>query len=190
MMMTDHHTRGLKTRRLKIGFAVLIVAALAGCGGADVEYSYPRSGAGGVPTYEKKESVFGEGGLTLFENQGAAAQTSGGGGGIGVNSFLWRASLDTVSFMPLQSADPFGGVILTDWYAPPDAAQERFKVNIFILDRALRSDGVRAKVFKQQRGADGAWTDARANDQLDRQLEDAILTRARELRIQNPLKAK
>ena len=99
MMMTDHHTRGLKTRRLKIGFAVLIVAALAGCGGADVEYSYPRSGAGGVPTYEKKESVFGEGGLTLFENQGAAAQTSGGGGGIGVNSFLWRASLDTLSFI-------------------------------------------------------------------------------------------
>jgi len=101
-----------------------------------------------------------------------------------VNSFLWRASLDTVSFLPLRSADPFGGVIITDWYAPPDAAQERFKVNIFILDRALRSDGVRARVFKQQRRSDGGWDDARADDQLDRQLEDAILTRARELRIQ------
>ena len=194
MMMTDHHTpgpktRGLKPRKLKIGIAGLIVAALAGCTGADVEYNYPRSGPGGVPTYEKQESIFGEGGLTLFENQGAAAPSSGEGGGIGVNSFLWRASLDTVSFMPLQSADPFGGVIITDWYAPPDAVKERFKVNIFILDRALRSDGVRAKVFKQQRGSDGGWADARADDQLDRQLEDAILTRARELRIQTAPKA-
>jgi hypothetical protein len=59
MMMTEHDTRGLKTPRLKIGVAVLIVAALAGCGGADVEYNYPRSGAGGKPTYEKKESIFG-----------------------------------------------------------------------------------------------------------------------------------
>jgi hypothetical protein len=189
MMMIDHHTqepqtRGLKNQRLKIGIAVLVVGALAGCGGTDIEYNYPRTGPGGVPTYEKHESLFGEGGLTLWDNQGTAAQTSGEGGGIGVNSFLWRASLDTVSFLPLRSADPFGGVIITDWYAPPDAAQERFKVNIFILDRALRSDGVRARVFKQQRRSDGGWDDARADDQLDRQLEDAILTRARELRIQ------
>jgi len=162
----------------------LILTALIGCEGADVEYNYPTSGPGGRPTYEKQESIFGEGGLTLFENQGAQSEGGGeGGGGIGVNSFLWRASLDTVSFMPLQSADPFGGVIITDWYAPPETAQERFKVNIFILDRALRSDGIRAKVFKQRRGADGGWLDARADDQLDRQLEDAILTRARELRI-------
>jgi hypothetical protein len=179
-MITQHAIRLLKPAML-----ALMATALFGCEGADVEYNYPRKGPGGVPTYEKKESIFGEGGLTLFENQGAKVDSGGGGGGggIGVNSFLWRASLDTVSFMPLQSADPFGGVIITDWYAPPDAAQERFKVNIFILDRALRSDGVRAKVFKQRRASDGGWIDARADDQLDRQLEDAILTRARELRI-------
>ena len=188
MMMTNHHTqglqtRGLKTQRLKTGIVVLVIAALAGCAGMDVEYEIPRSTPSG-PTYEKKESIFGGGGITFFENQGTAAQTSGEGGGVGVNSFLWRASLDTVSFLPLQSADPFGGVIITDWYAPPDAPQERFKINIFILDRALRSDGVRARVFKQQRRSDGGWDDARADDQLDRKLEDAILTRARELRIQ------
>ena len=95
-----------------------------------------------------------------------------------------RASLDTVSFMPLQSADPFGGVIITDWYAPPGDGQERFKVNIFILDRALRADGVRPKVFKQQRGSSGGWVDDSVDEQLDGQVEDAILTRARELRIQ------
>ena len=171
------------TRLLKPATVALSLLALIGCEGADVEYNYPTSGPGGRPTYEKQESIFGEGGLTLFETQGAKIEDGGGGGGIGVNSFLWRASLDTVSFMPLQSADPFGGVIITDWYAPPETAEERFKVNIFILDRALRSDGIRAKVFKQRRAADGGWADAKADDQLDRQLEDAILTRARELRI-------
>jgi hypothetical protein len=171
------------TRKTKLASVALILASLAGCAGADVEYNYPRSGPGGRPTYEKQESIFGEGGLTLFESQGAKVEDGGQGGGIGVNSFLWRASLDTVSFMPLQSTDPFGGVIITDWYAPPEASEERFKVNIFILDRALRSDGIRAKVFKQRRATDGAWVDANADDQLDRQLEDTILTRARELRI-------
>ena len=176
-------------RLMRPPILALIFAALVGCEGSDVEYNYPRSGPGGIPTYEKQESIFGEGGLTLFENQGAKSDGTGQGGGIGVNSFLWRASLDTVSFMPLRSADPFGGVIITDWYAPPEAARERFKVNIFILDRALRSDGVRAKVFKQRRASDGGWIDARADDQLDRQLEDAILTRARELRIQTAPKS-
>ena len=178
------------TRHKRPATIALIFSVLVGCEGADVEYNYPRSGPGGRPTYEKQESIFGEGGLTLFENQGAKTEDGGQGGGIGVNSFLWRASLDTVSFMPLQSADPFGGVIITDWYAPPETAQERFKVNIFILDRALRSDGIRAKVFKQRRATDGEWADAKADDQLDRQLEDAILTRARELRIQIAPKSK
>ena len=171
-----------RLQRLGSVLAVIGIGVLAGCEGADVEYSYPRTGPGGIPTYEKQESIFGEGGLQLFGGNADTPQ-QGQGGGIGVNSYLWRASLDTVSFMPLQSADPFGGVIITDWYAPPDAGAERFKVNIFILDRALRSDGVRAKIFKQQRDADGGWVDARIDDKLDRQLEDAILTRARELRI-------
>lgn len=96
---------------------------LSACGGPDVEYNYPRRGAGGVPTYEKeKAGIFGEGGLTIFNSEGDSSNKDGGGSsGIGVNSFLWRASLDTVAFMPLVSADPFGGVILTDWYGPPDA---------------------------------------------------------------------
>src|SRR6266851_3052770 len=107
---------------------------------------------------------------------------------IGVNSFLWRASLDTLAFMPLASADPFGGVIITDWYSPPETPDERFKVNVFILDRQLRSDGVRAAVFHQHHDANGAWTDAsvEATTQLD--LENAILTRARQLRVNTALK--
>ncbi|HTO82186.1 MAG TPA: DUF3576 domain-containing protein, partial [Methylomirabilota bacterium] len=105
------------------------------------------------------------------------------GTGIGVNSFLWRASLDTVAFMPLVSADPFGGVIITDWYSPPQSPSERFKVNIYILGRALRADGIRASVFRQQQDTAAGWIDAPVASNTATDLENAILTRARQMRI-------
>jgi hypothetical protein len=85
--------------------------------------------------------------------------------------------------MPLASADPFGGVIITDWYTPPQSQDERFKVNVFILGRDLRADGLRASVFRQQRLNDGDWVDAEVGTQTPIDLENAILTRARQLRI-------
>lgn len=111
------------------------------------------------------------------------AAADGAGGGIGVNSYLWRASLDTISFMPLASADPFGGVIITDWYAPAETVDERFKVTVYILDRDLRSDGLRATVFRQTRDPARGWVDAAVAPDTAIKLEDRILTRARELRI-------
>lgn len=168
-------------------FAVMLSCLLAACGGvADAykgEAKYP-SGLDRTTTgddiYGEKESIFGKGGWSIFGGKDGKADD--GSTGIGVNSFLWRASLDTVSFMPLASADPFGGVIITDWYSAPETPEERFKVNIFILDRQLRSDGIKAKVFRQyNRG--GKWVDADVADGTARQLEDAILTRARQLRV-------
>jgi hypothetical protein len=101
---------------------------------------------------------------------------------LGVNSFLWHASLDTLSFMPLQSADPFGGVIITDWYSDPQDPNERMRVTIYILDRRLRADGLKISTFRQTHSADG-WVDAQVNPDTATKLEDAILTRARELRL-------
>lgn len=124
-------------------------------------------------------TVFGEGGL--FGDSGKE-NTDGGGTGVGVNSLLWRASLDTISFMPLVSADPFGGVIITDWYTPPQTPDERFKVNIYILGRALRADGIRASVFRQTNQG-GTWADAPVALNTSTDLENAILTRARQLRM-------
>lgn len=106
-----------------------------------------------------------------------------GGVGIAVNGYLWRASLDTMSFMPLSSADPFGGVIVTDWYVTPESPNERFKVQIYILDRQLRADGLRVSVFRQVRDASGDWAAAAVKPETAPQLENAILTRARQLRI-------
>ncbi len=174
---------------LKTARAVLIAASgmalAAGCQYADPDTTYPTKGADGKPTYQEPESVFGPDGLSsaaLFGN-GEALPQEGGGSGIGVNSFLWRASLDTVSFMPLSTADPFGGVIITDWYAPPETPSERFKVNVFILGRDLRADGVRARVFRQLLTEQNTWRDAQVDEATGIELENAILTRARQLRI-------
>jgi len=101
---------------------------------------------------------------------------------LGVNSYLWHATLDTLAFMPLASADPFGGVIITDWYSAPADPNERMKVTIYILDRRLRADGIKIAVFRQTHTGD-TWADAQVNPQTATKLEDAILTRARELRL-------
>lgn len=129
--------------------------------------------------------VSGEDGVVLFggskKNRGGEG---GGGSGIGVNAFLWRASLDTVNFMPLASADPFGGVILTDWYSPKETPEERFKISVFIQDKQLRADGLKVSVFRQVREGN-EWRDAATDAQTARKMEDAILTRARQLRIES-----
>ena len=112
----------------------------------------------------------------------AISSDSGGRVTLGVNSYLWHASLDTLSFMPLASADPFGGVIITDWYSAPENPNERMKVTVYILDRRLRADGIKIAVFRQARSADG-WVDAQVNPDTATKLENAILSRARELRL-------
>src|SRR5579864_8952881 len=101
---------------------------------------------------------------------------------LGVNSYLWHASLDTLSFMPLQSADPFGGVIISDWYVAPAAPDERLKVTIYIMDRTLRADALKVVVFRQTRAGTG-WAEAAASPDTAHLLENSILTRARELRL-------
>ena len=107
--------------------------------------------------YAEQQSIFGSGGLLSL---GKGKNAENGQTGLGVNSYLWRAALDTVSFMPLASADPFGGVILTDWYEAPETPGERTKLNVFILDRQLRSDAIQVKVFRQTKRKNGNWEDA------------------------------
>jgi hypothetical protein len=100
----------------------------------------------------------------------------------GVNSFLWRATLETLNFLPLDQVDPYGGVIITDWFADPAAPDERLRTTAYILDQNLRADALKVSVFKQVRTATG-WNDAPVDADTARQLENAILTRARQLYI-------
>lgn len=100
---------------------------------------------------------------------------------IGVNSYLWRASLDTLSFMPLLQTDSNGGVIVTDWYINPSAPTERVKVTVTILDQDLRADGLRVAALREV-NQNGQWIAAPVKAATVQKLEDAILTRARDLR--------
>jgi hypothetical protein len=104
---------------------------------------------------------------------------------IGVNGYLWRATLDTLAFMPLASADPWGGTVITDWYSNPEKPDERFKATVYILDTRLRADGLKVTVFKQIKDTGGQWADAPTSDQTETDIENAILTRARQLRLSN-----
>lgn len=130
-----------------------------------------------------KESIFGDEGISIFNSK----RKRNDGQGIAVNAYLWRATLDTISFMPIASADPFGGLIVTDWYSSPNTPDERFKLNVAILDRQLRADSVRVVVFRQQKISGGKatdWQSVAVDPKLNSELEELILTRARELRIQ------
>ena len=99
-----------------------------------------------------------------------------------VNAFLWRASLDTVSFIPLDIVDPIGGVITTNWYEDTNNSSERIKLTIYIKDRRLRADGLSVKVFREVL-LSNEWTKADVNPETANLIEASILTKARELRI-------
>ncbi|MBI2706851.1 MAG: DUF3576 domain-containing protein [Proteobacteria bacterium] len=159
-------------------FLTLISVSLLSACSSDYIYEEPRT----EPRIDRKNNGMGKllGEETLVF--GGSKKRGQEDTGLGVNSYLWRASLDTVSFMPIASADPFGGVIITDWYSPPQSPQERLKINIFILDRQLRSDGLKVSVFRQDRDASGHWTDLPVDPQTITDLENAILTRARHFR--------
>jgi hypothetical protein len=100
---------------------------------------------------------------------------------IGVNSYLWRASLEALSFMPLLQTDSAGGVIVTDWYANPGNPGERVKVSVTILDQDLRADALRVVAIRQV-SQNGNWVDAPVQAATVQKLEDIILTKARDLR--------
>lgn len=161
-------------------FAVALVAllSLSACKGVETKAEYPDRDRERI--YRYGSLTGGDGGFEILggKKKKGAEENSG----IGVNSFLWRATLDTVSFMPLASADPFGGVILTDWYTDPAAPSERTKAQVYVTSRELRADALKANVFRQVADGRGGWRDAPVAADSGKKLEDAILTRAREIR--------
>jgi len=141
---------------MRVLSALLCALVLAGCGGND-----------GTREMDTGTSAIASGSTRVT---------------LGVNSYLWHASLDTLSFLPLVSADPFGGVIISEWYVAPSSPNERLKVTVYIMDRSLRADGLKVVVFRQTRSG-AAWADAQPSPDTAHKLEDSILTRARELRL-------
>ena len=172
----------------RFGLSLLLLLGLSGLAACSNLRTGPPATADykGADYYRTESSVFGPSGLSLFGNGSPKGGREGGsadGGSLGVNAYLWRGALDTLSFMPLASADPFGGVIITDWYTPPSSTNERFKATAYILGRDLRSDGVRVSIFRQVL-QNGQWVDAPVSQLTVGDIENKVLARARELRAQ------
>ena len=155
---------------MRILFALCLVVGFSSC-----------SGVGQTPVEEKNPGSF----LTGKSEQGIklsdALGTEKSGGAMPINALLWRASLDIASSIPLGDVDTFGGTIVTEWYQVDAADEERIKLAIFVLDRELRSDGIRVVVYVQKRQG-GVWSDHGIDTEMGLQLEELILTRAREIR--------
>lgn len=161
-------------------FTLLLVFAVTACGGLTIEDDYPQTD---ITADGESGSIF-----DFFRRNGEEADTDKAAPvrpaalprGLGVNALLWQASLDTLSFMPLASADPVGGVIITDWYNDPAANNERVKINLVISGKALRADALRVSVFRETRRG-SQWVSTAASSRAARQMENIILTRARDL---------
>ena len=162
-----------------------LLAGLAACGSgtnpnirpvADSEYNDYRTKG------PEQGKLGGDQGLVFGVGKGSGGSKDDGAA-LGVNAYLWRGALDTLAFMPLSSADPFGGVIITDWYQPPSGGGERFKATAYILGRQLRADGVRVAIFRQVQ-QNGQWIDAPVSQTTTGEIENKVLARARELRAQ------
>jgi hypothetical protein len=170
----------------KLVCVAAVAGALSGCGSdgfwASGEQSFPSGDSASRQRLAANGSVFDIfGGQQVGNVQFGEARRDPIAGN--VNRHLWQASLDTLAFLPLTSTDPFTGVIATDWGAAPDAPNERFKVTAFVTDAALDANALRVAVFREERDRSGAWVPAPVAAATPREIEDAILVRARQLRL-------
>ena len=191
LLITPHKRRFLALS------AVLAGLSLGACEGVSFEEPEPYVNDQEDRIRAKSGTIHGnDKGFVLFSTREQGADSSGSqpstapadqaalpnGTVSGANPYLWQASLESLDFMPLAQADSGGGVIISDWYAPPESPNERFKVTVYILDQALRADALKVSVFRQTNGENG-WVDAAVDETTAASLEENILKRARELRL-------
>ena len=159
----------------KISSIALISVLVASCQNMDVKQQYPQT------IRDQRDESFGKitgsEGIVLGGKKRRSEAV-----GITVNSFLWRASLEAASNLPILIVDPFSGVITTDWYKVHNDSKEKFKLNIVISSDVIRADAVKVSVFKQIHGKSG-WVDDGINNTMSIEIENKILTRARQLKI-------
>ncbi|MCE3233007.1 MAG: hypothetical protein K0R98_1264 [Rickettsiaceae bacterium] len=173
--------RDISKNLFMLATVILVVTGCSYFSNAEKKAEYPK--APEDVRRDRNGKLTGDG-FVLFGDKGDDEGSGKGSNvGIGINSYLWRATLETLSFMPMTSADPFGGVIITDWYEDPENKGERFKVNVVILDQRLRSNALKVSVFKQNYTSSG-WRDSVANEKVALDIENKILTKARVLRVE------
>ena len=185
MALTDRASMRLIQR---LGLTVLIGGLAIGCGRdlapGDEEYAGPPAGPQRERGLDPRDgTLFGD---DLSLNSIMSGEAFGGGergDGLPVNRYLWQASLDTLDFMPLVSTDPFTGVIATDWAGTPQAPGERLKVTAYLTKPELEASSLKVAVYRQVSDGQGGWQPAPVSPETALRLENAILDRARQLRI-------
>jgi hypothetical protein len=155
---------------MRIVFALALLISFSSCSGIVGQTKKEEKGPGSILTGRDEQ------GLKLSD-----FTVDNSNVGLPINALLWRASLDVSSSIPLDDVDTFGGTIVTEWYQLESTDDERIKLAIFVLDRELRSDGIRVVVYVQKRDGEG-WSDHGTDSKMGQQLEELILTRAREIR--------
>jgi hypothetical protein len=179
MMSVTHY-------RLAAAFAASLSLALAGCGAIQPGVPPTAANAQQAAAADEPEDIDTE--ATIWTVLGLAKKESdirrqpGPRTGPAVSPILWQAALDTLDFVKFSSQDPLAGSMVSEWYSPPDKPNERYKITVFILDRALRSDSIAVTVDRQELSASGQWIDTTIARQVETDLETAILHRARHLR--------
>lgn len=175
----------MNIKLLAVGFVAL---SLTACG-SDPEKPQPTADIPPPPAPMAADAAKQDTGVFGWFGAGNGSPGSKGddhkGKGVAVNAYLWRASLDALSFMPMEQTDPFGGVIKTSWYVPPSTPNERLKVSVFILDSRLRAEAVRVSIFKEAKKPTGEWAEATVDPDTVTKLENVILDKARALKIQD-----
>ena len=151
----------------------LMLTVLFGLAACSSTTPTPEKGPGSIITGRAEQ------GISLKDLTGISNQSNGVG--LPINALLWRASLDIMSTIPLDDVDTFGGTIVTEWYQLNKTSDERIKMTAFVLDRELRADGIRVVVYVQKRIGNN-WQDSGTDSEMGNQIEELILTRAREIR--------
>ena len=190
-MIANSQFRSLVRTAARLAAVLAFAGLTAACGGRDMSAkndSAPRSGPQDKFDPNSDDTLFGEGGLSIGNvNNSNVGGIFGGGGDekarLPVNKYLWQGALDTLSFLPLVSSDPFTGVIATDWGSTPDAPGERLKVTAYLLNPGLSAASLKVAVYREIRNEDGLWTPAPVSAETALKIENAILARARQIRI-------
>jgi hypothetical protein len=174
-------------RSMRVGLGLLCLVGIAGCEGSSlrnlpVQSTVARDDDSLATRRAQDGSI-----LEMFGVSGRVGppgERSEPLGASAVNRHLWLASLDTLSFLPIASTDPFTGVIATDWGGVTDTGTERFRVTAFVTNTVLAPESLRVAVYREVRQPDGRWVAAPVAAETPRQIEDSILVRARQIRLE------
>ncbi len=166
--------------KLKVFLQLCMLALLASCASEPKHKKDKQKPAVPQTPRERRNEKMGG---TIFDEPLFTTAPKKAESSIGINSYLWKSTLDALAFMPKQSTDPFGGTVITEWWSPIETPKERLKIEVVILGRELRSDALRVSIFRQKKDAKNQWVEQAVDPKTIARFEETILAGARKIRL-------